>query len=75
MVIPSGGMSSEDRVRKIIELGATVLVCTLTYAVRLAQVATEIGIDLKREAKVRLLIHAGEPGANIPATKRMLENL
>lgn len=73
LTIPSGGLSSEERVRKIIELGATVLVCTPTYALRLAQVADELGINLARESQVRLLIHAGEPGANIPATKKLIE--
>lgn len=73
MTIPGGGLSSEERIHKIIELGATVLICTPTYALRLAQVATEMGIDLARDSKVKFLIHAGEPGANIPATKKMLE--
>lgn len=73
MTIASGGLSSEERIRKIIELGATVLICTPTYALRLAQVAAEMGIDLAKESRIRILIHAGEPGANIPATKKMIE--
>lgn len=75
LTIPSGGLTSEDRIKKIIELGVTVLVCTPTYAIRLAQVAAEMGIDLKSQSKVRLLIHAGEPGANVPSTKKMLSQL
>ena len=74
MTLPSGGMSSKDRINKIIEMGATVLVCTPTYAIRLAQVAAEMGINLARDSKIRLLIHAGEPGASIPGTKKMLED-
>ncbi len=73
LTIPSGGMTSEDRIKKIIELGATVLVCTPTYALRLAQVAREMGVDLARESRIRLTIHAGEPGANIPSTKKAIE--
>lgn len=75
LTIPSGGLTSEDRIKKIIDLGATVLVCTPTYAIRLGQVAAEMGIDLKRQSRVRLLIHAGEPGANVPSTKRMLAEM
>lgn len=75
MTIPGGGMSSEERIRRLLELGATVLVCTPTYARRLATVAQEMGIDLVRDSKIRLLIHAGEPGAQVPATKKMLQEL
>ncbi len=75
LTIPSGGLTSEDRIKKIIDIGATVLVCTPTYAIRLGQVAAEMGIDLKSQSKIRLLIHAGEPGANVPSTKRMLTEI
>ncbi len=74
LTIPGGGQSTEVRLNQIIELGATVIVATPTYALRLAQVAGEMGIDLARESKVELLIHAGEPGANIPSTKQAIEN-
>ncbi|MDA8334107.1 MAG: AMP-binding protein [Peptococcaceae bacterium] len=73
MTVPGGGLSSEDRIRKMIDLGVTVLVCTPTYAIRLAQVAAGMGINLADQSRVRRLIHAGEPGACIPATKKMLE--
>lgn len=73
LTIPTGGMSSEDRIGKIMEMGVTVLVSTPTYAIRLAQVANEMGVDLARESKVKFLLHAGEPGASIPGTKKMLE--
>ena len=73
LTIPSGGINSQERIRKIIEMGATVLVATPTYALRLAQVAEEMGINLAKDSAIRLLIHAGEPGANIPSTKRILQ--
>lgn len=73
VTIPGGGLGTVDRLRRLLELEVTVFVATPTYALRLAQVAREQGIDLARESAVRLLIHAGEPGANIPATKRALE--
>lgn len=74
MVLAGGGQSSEQRVLSIFENRATVLVCTPTYALRLAEAARGIGLDT-RESPVRLTIHAGEPGASIPATKSRIEEL
>ena len=56
----------------MIENEATVLCCTPTYALRMAEVAAEQGIDL-RETSVRMLIVAGEPGGAIPATRARIE--
>lgn len=47
--------------------------CTPTYALRLAEVAQESGFDLS-EIPLQKLIHAGEPGANVPATKARIES-
>ena len=51
----------------------TVLICTPTYALRLAEVAEEEGINLREESSVRVTIHAGEPGASLPATRERIE--
>jgi phenylacetate-CoA ligase len=72
LVVPGGGMDSLQRLRMMQEVEATVLVCTPSYALRLAEVAREEGIDLHR-LKIRVTIHAGEPGASIPATRRRIE--
>jgi phenylacetate-CoA ligase len=72
LVIPGGAMSTEQRARAIMDLGATVLCSTPTYALRLAEVATSIGIDLRASA-IRVTIHAGEPGASIPATRDAID--
>src|SRR5579862_9918695 len=39
LAIPGGGMRSEARLRTMIQTAATVLCCTPTYAIRLAEVA------------------------------------
>jgi phenylacetate-CoA ligase len=70
--ISGGAMTSEQRLRSIVDLGATVLLSTPTYALRLADVARELGLDL-RGSGVRVTIHAGEPGASIPATRAAIE--
>ena len=72
LTISGGGMSTEQRLHSIIDNGATVLVCTPTYALHLAEVASANGLDLGASA-VRTTIHAGEPGASLPATKRRIE--
>jgi phenylacetate-CoA ligase len=74
LTLPGGGMTSVARLRTILELEATVLCCTPTYAIRLAEVAAEEKIDL-RGSPVKTLSVAGEPGGSIPAVRRQLEAL
>jgi phenylacetate-CoA ligase len=73
MAVSGGGQSTSQRIKSIIEYGATVLVCTPTYALHMASEARKAGIDLAGQSAVRITIHAGEPGASIPSTKKMIE--
>jgi phenylacetate-CoA ligase len=72
LVLPGGAMTTEQRVRQIVELGATVVCSTPTYALRMAQETKELGIDLAGSS-VRRLILSGEPAGSIPATKKLIE--
>ena len=72
MAISGGGMNSEQRLQTLIDNRCTVLISTPTYALHLAQVADQQGSDL-RAASIRRTIHAGEPGASLPAVKRAIE--
>jgi len=72
MMIPGGGRDSIQRLQAMRELGATAMCCTPTYALRLAEVAHEENFDL-RDIPIRATVHAGEPGANVPATKARIE--
>lgn len=74
LALPGGGMDSRQRLHFLMEAQATVLVSTPTYALRLAEVAKEEGLDVAK-GSVRCTIHAGEPGASIPTTKRRIETL
>jgi phenylacetate-CoA ligase len=74
LAIPGGGMRSAARLRMILDCEATVLCCTPTYAIRLAETAAEEGIDLS-ECKIRRVIVAGEPGGSIKATQARIESL
>jgi phenylacetate-CoA ligase len=73
MCISGGGMNSEQRLRSILDNRATVIVCTPTYALHLAEVAKSLGVDLRSSA-IRIGIHAGEPGASLPNVKRAIED-
>lgn len=70
--IAGGGMSTSVGLDCMIENEATVVCCTPTYAMRMAEVAAQEGIDLK-ETSVRMLVVAGEPGGAIPATRARIE--
>jgi len=72
MMVPGGGRDSLQRLHLMRELGVTAMCCTPTYALRLAEVAREAGFDL-HEIPLRVTIHAGEPGANVPATRARIE--
>jgi phenylacetate-CoA ligase len=71
-ILPGGGMSSAARLRHLLDHAVTVVLCTPTYALRLAEVAAEEGIDLVHSA-VRALIVAGEPGGSVPAVRERIE--
>jgi phenylacetate-CoA ligase len=73
LCLPGGGMTSIGRLRFMQENAATVVACTPTYALRLAEVAEEQGIDLPRST-VRAIVVAGEPGGSIAATRAKIES-
>jgi phenylacetate-CoA ligase len=75
-VLPGGGMSSQLRLSLIEKTDVTVVCCTPTYALRLAEVAADEqkqgGAPLAA-GTVRTIIVAGEPGGSIPATRARIE--
>src|SRR5688572_7562610 len=71
--IPGGGMSSQVRLAVLEAVGATVVCCTPTYALWLAEVAARENGRPLAEMSVRVLIVAGEPGGSIPATRERIE--
>src|SRR5690349_6456863 len=73
MAISGGGMNSEQRLQALVDNRCTVLVSTPTYALHLTEVAARQGVELSASA-IRRTIHAGEPGASLPAVKRAIES-
>ncbi|HKV85105.1 MAG TPA: phenylacetate--CoA ligase family protein [Ktedonobacterales bacterium] len=73
LVIPGGAQTTEQRIKQIVEMGVTTVCSTPTYALRMWQVATEMGVNLATDSRVNKLILSGEPAGSIPAVKRQLE--
>jgi phenylacetate-CoA ligase len=73
MSIPGGGMQTDQRLQALIDNDVTVLCCTPTYALRLADEAERLGIDLAASS-IRATVHAGEPGASVPSVRRRIES-
>jgi len=69
--IAGGGMSSAQRARVIREHACTVLCCTPTYALHLAEASRAEGID-PSTGRIRLVVVAGEPGGSIPAIRQSI---
>jgi phenylacetate-CoA ligase len=72
LAIPGGGQDSVARLAAMESLGATVLVCTPSYALHLLQVAREHGVD-PAKLPIRVTVHAGEPGPGIPSVRARIE--
>mgnify|MGYP002713183956 CR=1 FL=1 len=72
LVLPGGNMTTQARVNQIFDMGATVVCSTPTYALRMAQEAQSMGLDLANGPVERLIL-SGEPAGSIPATKALIE--
>lgn len=53
-IIPSSTGNSEKQIMYMKDFGTTLLVATPSYALRLAEVARELGVDPKKDLKVKI---------------------
>ena len=74
LCLSGGGLGSAARLRKILEHRATVLCCTPTYAIHLAETALTESISLDSSPVKRILV-AGEPGGSIPSVRQRMTTL
>jgi phenylacetate-CoA ligase len=74
MTIPGGGMQTEQRLQAMLDNDVTALCCTPTYALRLAEMADQLGMDLAA-SRVHTTVHAGEPGASVPGVRARIERV
>jgi len=70
--VPGGAQTTESRAKQIVDFGATALASTPTYAIRLAQEAQRLGLDLPG-APVSRIILSGEPCPQ--QTKDLIEGM
>ncbi|HLF01251.1 MAG TPA: phenylacetate--CoA ligase [Anaerolineales bacterium] len=60
-VIPMSGGLTRRQVMLMEDFGATVLTCTPSYSLVIAEEAAEMGVDFKKQMKVRVGIFGAEP--------------
>lgn len=72
-VHPTGALDTKARIHMLRDIGVTVLCCTPSYAIRMLHVAKEEGVNLAQDSRVNKIVVAGEPGACIPSTRKMIE--
>ena len=76
-VLPFGaGVAGQTAVavELMTRLRPTCFYGTPSYALRIAEVAREKGIDPKRDFNFRIMFFSGEPGASVPSTKKLIKD-
>lgn len=74
LLVPTGGVNTLGRLELARTCRATVVCCTPSYALHLAEVGAENRLDVGLLG-VRRLILAGEPGGSVPAVRSRIESL
>jgi phenylacetate-CoA ligase len=64
MIVPVSGGMTQRQIKLMKDLGATVLCCTPSFAVYLAETMFKEGVDLKRDLKLRIGLFGAEPWSN-----------
>jgi phenylacetate-CoA ligase len=72
LVVPAGGLNSLGRLELARDCQATVMLCTPSYALHLAEVAETNQISAQKLG-IRRLVLAGEPGGSSPTTRARIE--
>ena len=75
LCIPGGGLDSRARLAHMARLGATVLCCTPTYAIRLGQMLGTDGCPEASTLAVHTILVAGEPGGSIMPVREKITRL
>lgn len=60
-VLPSSTGNTERQLELMIDLGVTAIACTPSYMVHMAEVARKMGIDFRKDTKLRIAILGAEP--------------
>lgn len=60
-VLPTGTGSTERQIELMIDLGVTAIACTPSYLIHLGDVAKKMGVDIRRDTKLRKAVLGAEP--------------
>jgi phenylacetate-CoA ligase len=74
LVVPGGGMNTLARLELIRTTQASVVFCTPSYALHMAEVGTEHQIDVGTLGVLKIIL-AGEPGGSIGHVRGRIEQL
>jgi phenylacetate-CoA ligase len=61
MIVPVSGGMTQRQIKLMKDLGATVLCCTPSFAVYLAETMFKVGVDPKKDLKLRIGLFGAEP--------------
>ncbi len=70
--VPGGGLSSEDRLQLLRHSESSILCCTPTYALRLAEVGEKMKLPVSSLGITKIIV-CGEPGGSLPEVRRRIE--
>ena len=70
--VPGGGLSSEDRLQLLRHSQSSILCCTPTYALRLAEVGEKIELPVSSLGITKIVV-CGEPGGSILEVRQRIE--
>lgn len=73
-VLPGGSVDSERQIETIFRYGTTAIGGTPSFMIHLAEVASDLGLDV-RDSSVRTIMVGGEPGGAIDATRQQIQEL
>ena len=60
-VLPTGTGNTERQIELMMDLGVTAIACTPSYLIHLGDVAKKMGVDIRRDTKLRKAILGAEP--------------
>ena len=60
-VLPSGTGGTERQIELMVDLGVTAIACTPSYLIHIGEVAKKMGVDIRRDTKLKRALVGAEP--------------
>ena len=60
-VLPSGTGGTERQIELMVDLGVTAIACTPSYLIHIGEVARKMGVDIRRDTKLKRALVGAEP--------------